>query len=182
MFWLSLPSFQLILILIILSFSPPLPPSPSLPPSTLHPLSLLPSLPFLIHVIYTKYIPILIYTHVQVAVAVKTLYGRQEVQGQFIKEANSMCSLNHRHIIQLYGIVLSHPLMLVSTNRGTSGWVLFVIVCGCETLCYIECHCYTCDSNMYMYMVWARFAFSSETDVLTVLCELTNSLFYVMAS
>ena len=45
--------------------------------------------------------------------AVKTLYGRQEVQGQFIKEANSMCSLNHKHIIQLYGIVLSHPLMLV---------------------------------------------------------------------
>ena len=50
--------------------------------------------------------------------AVKTLYGRQEVQGQFIKEANSMCSLNHKHIIQLYGIVLSHPLMLV----GMGGW------------------------------------------------------------
>ena len=49
----------------------------------------------------------------QVAVAVKTLYGKQEVQGQFIKEANSMCSLNHKNIIQLYGIVLSHPLMLV---------------------------------------------------------------------
>jgi serine/threonine protein kinase len=51
----------------------------------------------------------------QVAVAVKTLYGKQEVQGQFIKEANSMCSLNHKNIIQLYGIVLSHPLMLVRT-------------------------------------------------------------------
>lgn len=56
-------------------------------------------------------------TVVQVAVAVKTLYGKQEVQGQFIKEANSMCSLNHKNIIQLYGIVLSHPLMLVG-ERG----------------------------------------------------------------
>ena len=54
----------------------------------------------------------------QVAVAVKTLYGKQEVQGQFIKEANSMCSLNHKNIIQLYGIVLSHPLMLVRDVRA----------------------------------------------------------------
>ena len=54
-----------------------------------------------------------VYVYVQVAVAVKTLYGQTEVQEQFIKEANSMCSLNHKHIIQLYGIVLSHPLMLV---------------------------------------------------------------------
>lgn len=48
----------------------------------------------------------------------KTLYGKQEVQGQFIKEANSMCSLNHKNIIQLYGIVLSHPLMLVGEGGG----------------------------------------------------------------
>lgn len=59
---------------------------------------------------------------VQVAVAVKTLYGRQEVQSLFIKEANSMTSLNHKHIIQLYGIVLSQPLMLVSQ------WVWFTRV------------------------------------------------------
>lgn len=51
---------------------------------------------------------------VQVAVAVKTLYSKHEVQDHFIKEANSMASLNHHHIIQLYGIVLSHPFMLVS--------------------------------------------------------------------
>ena len=58
----------------------------------------------------------------QVAVAVKTLYGKQEVQGQFIKEANSMCSLNHKNIIQLYGIVLSHPLMLVGEGgKGEGG-------------------------------------------------------------
>ena len=57
----------------------------------------------------------------QVAVAVKTLYGKQEVQGQFIKEANSMCSLNHKHIIQLYGIVLSHPLMLVGEKEREGG-------------------------------------------------------------
>ena len=53
------------------------------------------------------------YVH-QVAVAIKRLYGRQEVQSQFIKEANSMCSLDHPNIIRLYGIVLSEPLMLVS--------------------------------------------------------------------
>ncbi len=47
------------------------------------------------------------------SVAVKRLYGRQEVQTQFIKEANSMCSLDHPNIIKLYGIVLSEPLMLV---------------------------------------------------------------------
>ena len=57
----------------------------------------------------------------QVAVAVKTLYGKQEVQGQFIKEANSMCSLNHKNIIQLYGIVLSHPLMLVGEGGKGEG-------------------------------------------------------------
>lgn len=45
--------------------------------------------------------------------AIKTLYGKQEIQEQFIKEANSMTTLNHKHIIQLYGIVLSQPLMLV---------------------------------------------------------------------
>ena len=45
--------------------------------------------------------------------AVKTLFRKQEVQ-QFIKEVNSMATLHHKHIIQLYGIVLSQPLMLVS--------------------------------------------------------------------
>ena len=50
----------------------------------------------------------------QVSVAVKTLYGKEEVQAQFIREADSMRTLNHPHIIRLYGIVLSSPLMLVS--------------------------------------------------------------------
>ena len=49
----------------------------------------------------------------QVSVAVKTLYGKREVQSQFITEADSMRSLSHPHIIRLYGIVLSSPLMLV---------------------------------------------------------------------
>ena len=44
----------------------------------------------------------------------KTLYVRQEVD-QFIKEANSMATLHHKHIIQLFGVVLAQPLMLVRT-------------------------------------------------------------------
>jgi activated CDC42 kinase 1 len=51
--------------------------------------------------------------HGSVVVAVKTLYGKDEVHGKFIKEADSMRALLHQHIIQLYGIVLSSPLMLV---------------------------------------------------------------------
>jgi activated CDC42 kinase 1 len=51
--------------------------------------------------------------HGSVVVAVKTLYGKEEVHSTFIKEAQSMRSLLHQHIIQLYGIVLSSPLMLV---------------------------------------------------------------------
>ena len=50
----------------------------------------------------------------QVTVAVKTLYGKDEVHSTFIKEAQSMRALLHQHIIQLYGIVLSSPLMLVT--------------------------------------------------------------------
>ena len=50
--------------------------------------------------------------------AVKTLYSKKEVLDHFIKETNSMASLNHKHIIQLYGIVLSQPLMLVSGGGG----------------------------------------------------------------
>jgi serine/threonine protein kinase len=51
--------------------------------------------------------------HGSVSVAVKTLYGKEEVHSTFIKEAQSMRALLHPHIIQLYGIVLSSPLMLV---------------------------------------------------------------------
>ena len=55
----------------------------------------------------------------QVVVAVKTLYGREEVHSTFIKEAQSMRALLHPHIIQLYGIVLSAPLMLVRIETLT---------------------------------------------------------------
>ena len=63
----------------------------------------------------------MLYCFVQVAVAIKTLYGKHEVQN-FIKEANSMASLNHKHIIQLYGIVFSQSFMLV--GRGWGGGVV----------------------------------------------------------
>ena len=52
-------------------------------------------------------------------VAVKCLkYSGDEellkMQMDFIKEANAMSLLDHPHIIRLYGVVLSTPLMLVS--------------------------------------------------------------------
>ena len=53
------------------------------------------------------------------------LYGKADVQAQFIKEADSMRALNHRHIIRLYGIVLSAPLMLV--RRGLNN--ILVVRC-----------------------------------------------------
>lgn len=37
-----------------------------------------------------------------------------QMQMDFIKEANAMSLLDHPHIIKLYGVVLSTPLMLVS--------------------------------------------------------------------
>ena len=37
-----------------------------------------------------------------------------QMQMDFIKEANAMSLLDHPHIIKLYGIVLSTPMMLVS--------------------------------------------------------------------
>ena len=36
------------------------------------------------------------------------------MQMEFIKEANAMSLLDHPHIIRLYGVVLSAPMMLVS--------------------------------------------------------------------
>lgn len=38
----------------------------------------------------------------------------QQMQMEFIKEANAMSLLDHPHIIRLYGVVLSAPMMLVS--------------------------------------------------------------------
>ena len=61
----------------------------------------------------------LIYSFLQVNVAVKCLKAWndkafQQMQMEFIKEANAMSLLDHPHIIRLYGIVLSVPMMLVS--------------------------------------------------------------------
>ena len=45
----------------------------------------------------------------------------QQMQMEFIKEANAMSLLDHPHIIRLYGVVLSVPMMLVSTQFTDSG-------------------------------------------------------------
>ena len=55
----------------------------------------------------------------KVNVAVKCLRAWNDkafiqMQMDFIKEANAMSLLDHPHIIKLYGIVLSTPMMLVS--------------------------------------------------------------------
>lgn len=55
----------------------------------------------------------------QLNVAVKCLrawneQAFQQMQMEFIKEANAMSLLDHPHIIRLYGVVLSAPMMLVS--------------------------------------------------------------------
>lgn len=49
----------------------------------------------------------------QMPVAVKILKGVDGSLEDFIEEVNVMHSLNHPHIIQLFGIVLSNPLMMV---------------------------------------------------------------------
>lgn len=53
----------------------------------------------------------------KVSVAVKTIYTQEKgpsIERLFIKEAQSMAQLDHKHIIKLFGIVLGHQLMLVS--------------------------------------------------------------------
>lgn len=57
--------------------------------------------------------------HKKINVAVKCLKAWndrafQQMQMEFIKEANAMSLLDHPHIIRLYGIVLSVPMMLVT--------------------------------------------------------------------
>ncbi|KAL9970405.1 hypothetical protein ACROYT_G022776 [Oculina patagonica] len=58
-------------------------------------------------------------SHKKVHVAVKCLKAWndkafQQMQMEFIKEANAMSLLDHPHIIRLHGIVLSTPMMLVT--------------------------------------------------------------------
>ena len=91
----------------------------------------------------------LIYSFLQVNVAVKCLKAWndkafQQMQMEFIKEANAMSLLDHPHIIRLYGIVLSVPMMLVSFEsfalkkvfrigpaRLGGGGMLFVSISKC---------------------------------------------------
>lgn len=83
-----------------------------------------------------SFLLVLLNRPLQVAVAVKRLYGKQEVQSQFIKEANSMCTLSHVNIIRLYGIVLSEPLMLV---RGRDRYVGVVYRITDHIVLFHEC-------------------------------------------
>ncbi|XP_015776163.1 PREDICTED: activated CDC42 kinase 1-like [Acropora digitifera] len=58
-------------------------------------------------------------SHKKLNVAVKCLrawneQAFQQMQMEFIKEANAMSLLDHPHIIRLYGVVLSAPMMLVT--------------------------------------------------------------------
>ena len=64
----------------------------------------------------------------QLNVAVKCLkawndQAFQQMQMEFIKEANAMSLLDHPHIIRLHGIVLSVPMMLVSCYIMACNWL-----------------------------------------------------------
>lgn len=56
----------------------------------------------------------------------------QQMQMEFIKEANAMSLLDHPHIIRLYGIVLSVPMMLVSSYFADSS-----ITCTCTLYIHV---------------------------------------------
>lgn len=44
--------------------------------------------------------------------------SQPEALDDFIREVNAMHSLDHRNLIRLYGVVLSHPMKMVSVG----GW------------------------------------------------------------
>lgn len=69
----------------------------------------------------------------QLNVAVKCLkawndQAFQQMQVEFIKEANAMSLLDHPHIIRLYGIVLSVPVMLVSFVDVHMIWYMYSVL------------------------------------------------------
>ena len=56
----------------------------------------------------------------------------QQMQMEFIKEANAMSLLDHPHIIRLHGVVLSVPMMLVSLKSimyNVSRTYMYLITC-----------------------------------------------------
>jgi len=40
----------------------------------------------------------------------------EDVQGEVVKEASAMSCLNHPNLIQLYGVLITSPIMLVRIN------------------------------------------------------------------
>lgn len=44
--------------------------------------------------------------------------SQPEALDDFIREVNAMHSLDHRNLIRLYGVVLSHPMKMVSVGSG----------------------------------------------------------------
>lgn len=46
--------------------------------------------------------------------------SQPEVLDDFIREVNAMHSLDHKNLIRLYGVVLSHPMKMVSPG-GAAG-------------------------------------------------------------
>lgn len=42
--------------------------------------------------------------------------SQPEALDDFIREVNAMHSLDHRNLIRLYGVVLSHPMKMVSVG------------------------------------------------------------------
>lgn len=44
--------------------------------------------------------------------------SQPEALDDFIREVNAMHSLDHRNLIRLYGVVLSHPMKMVSVGDG----------------------------------------------------------------
>ena len=71
--------------------------------------------------------------YLQLNVAVKCLkawndQAFQQMQMEFIKEANAMSLLDHPHIIRLYGIVLSAPMMLVSFVDVHMIWYMYCVL------------------------------------------------------
>ena len=50
--------------------------------------------------------------------------SQPEALDDFIREVNAMHSLDHRNLIRLYGVVLSHPMKMVS--GGGTGLTLML--------------------------------------------------------
>ncbi len=75
--------------------------------------------------------------------AIKTLFSNHGKLEQSIKEANAMSMLNHKHIIQLYGIVLSEPFMMVSVCVCVSDMRCIQLIVA-VSLSFSYDHAYVC--------------------------------------